>query len=61
MMIYFAPRVTEDLMGIFPVSEALSARVYNEICGGCRYTAYESAGGWLAADTTCPFGAATLE
>ena len=30
---------------------------YNEICGGCRYTAYEAVGDWLGTDTSCPYGA----
>ncbi len=29
---------------------------YNGICGGCRYTAYESVGDWLGTDTSCPYG-----
>lgn len=29
---------------------------YNEICGGCRYTAYITGGDWLGPDDSCPFG-----
>jgi radical SAM protein with 4Fe4S-binding SPASM domain len=32
---------------------------YNEICGGCRYTAYEMLGDWLSPDLSCPYGAKT--
>ena len=30
--------------------------VYNDLCGGCRYTAYITCGDWLGPDTSCPFG-----
>lgn len=28
---------------------------YNEICGGCRYTAFIETGDWLEEDPSCPF------
>ncbi|NWG09531.1 MAG: radical SAM protein [Nitrososphaerales archaeon] len=30
--------------------------VYNDLCGGCRYTAYIAHGDWLGPDASCPFG-----
>jgi len=30
--------------------------LYNELCGGCRYTAYITNGDWLKPDSSCPFG-----
>ncbi|MGQ9719130.1 MAG: radical SAM protein [Nitrososphaerales archaeon] len=29
---------------------------YNDLCGGCRYTAYITHGDWLGPDASCPFG-----
>ncbi|MCP8323932.1 MAG: radical SAM protein [Candidatus Methylarchaceae archaeon HK02M2] len=29
---------------------------YNDICGGCRYTAFITHGDWLGPDASCPFG-----
>jgi len=29
---------------------------YNDLCGGCRYTAYIVHGDWLGPDASCPFG-----
>jgi len=34
---------------------------YNELCGGCRYTAYIAHGDWLAPDPSCPFGPKILK
>lgn len=31
---------------------------FNDICGGCRFSAYVSNGDWLGPDPSCPFGAA---
>jgi len=33
---------------------------YNDLCGGCRYTAYIGYGDWLGPDTSCPFGSKIL-
>jgi len=33
--------------------------VYNDLCGGCRYTAYVAGGDWLGPDISCPFGPKT--
>jgi radical SAM protein with 4Fe4S-binding SPASM domain len=30
--------------------------VYNDLCGGCRYTAYITHRDWLSPDASCPFG-----
>jgi radical SAM protein with 4Fe4S-binding SPASM domain len=30
--------------------------VYDDLCGGCRYTAYITHEDWLGPDTSCPFG-----
>jgi len=32
---------------------------YNDLCGGCRYTAYITNGDWLGSDISCPFGPKT--
>jgi len=29
---------------------------YNNLCGGCRYTAHVTHGDWLGPDVSCPFG-----
>ncbi|KXB02196.1 hypothetical protein AKJ45_03650 [candidate division MSBL1 archaeon SCGC-AAA261F19] len=34
---------------------------YNDICGGCRYTAYVLNSDWLGPDPSCPFGPKTTK
>jgi radical SAM protein with 4Fe4S-binding SPASM domain len=34
---------------------------YNDLCGGCRYTAYITHGDWLGPDASCPFGPKILD